>query len=273
VNEAVFSLGLSGWKPFLTALLLPPTPWLLLVLVGARWLFDRRPTGWLLLLPACLGMWLSSTSAGADALQRALLPAYPALTVADVAELRQAAAAKPGEIAIVVLGGGREALAPEYGMSNLNAASLERLRYGIWLARETGIPLAFSGGVGHAARGVAPEAEVAARIAVQDFNVRIRWLEPQSRDTRENASFTIGALRGTGVRRLVIVTHGWHMPRAMRAFREDVARTEGPLTLTPAPMGLAQMVEVPALRWLPSSEGQVRVRQVLREWIGLSAGL
>jgi uncharacterized SAM-binding protein YcdF (DUF218 family) len=272
VNDLALTLGASDWKPFLTALLLPPVPWIVLLLVGAHWLFGRKASGWLLLLPACLGLWLSSTSAGADALQRALLDPSPALTDHDIAALRQASTAKPGEFAIVVLGGGREMLAPEYGMSNLSASSVERLRYGIWLSRATGIPVLFSGGVGRAARGVAPEAEVAARIAAQEFNFRIRWIETQSRDTRENASFTCGMLRGSGVRHLVIVTHGWHMERALRAFQEDAARSNAPMALTPAPLGLAQLVEVPALRWLPSSEGLVRVRQVVREWLGASAG-
>ena len=70
-----------------------------------------------------------------------------------------AAAKKP--VAIVILGGGSEPFAPEYGVSSLQAASLERLRYGLWLAGETGAPVAFSGGVGHAQAGATQEARVA----------------------------------------------------------------------------------------------------------------
>ena len=49
--------------------------------------------------------------------------------------------------AIVVLGAGRRLLAPEYGVAELSSMGTERLRYGVWLSRQTGLPLAFSGGV------------------------------------------------------------------------------------------------------------------------------
>lgn len=272
MNELFLSLGISSWKPALSTLLLPPVPWIVLILVGAALLRQRRPVGWLLLVPACASLWLGSTSAVGEMLTRALLSPPSALQPTDLARLRQLHAGRGGESAIVVLGGGRETLAPEYGMSNLSERTIARLRYGVWLSRETGIPLAFAGGVGFAASGSAPEAEIAGRIAAQEFNRPIKWLEPRSRDTRENASLTIGILRSAGVRRVVVVTHGWHMPRAMRAFEDAARHTGGGIELTAAPMGLARPVEAPWLRWLPSNDGQERVRDVLREWIGRLAG-
>jgi uncharacterized SAM-binding protein YcdF (DUF218 family) len=272
LNELLLSLGLIGWKPILTALLLPPVPWIVMVFVGARWLGQQRLAGWLLVLPACFAMWFSATSAVGDALGRGLLAPPPPLGEAEVSALKAAHAARPGETAIVVLGGGREALAPEYGVSNLNGRSVQRLRYGLWLSRATGAPLAFSGGVGHGARGEVSEAEVAARIAMQEFGRPLKWTETRSRDTRENASFTVGLLRPQGVRQIVVVTHAWHMRRALRAFEEAVAGSEGGITITGAPMGTAQRVEMTLLRWLPSSEGLARVRDALREWAGWLAG-
>ncbi len=272
VNEFFLSLGISSWKPLIAALLLPPTPWIVLALLGARWLHGQRAAGWLLLLPACLGLWLSSSSAVGDAIVRGVLKPPPALTEPELAALKTANAAKPGEIAIVVLGGGREALAPEYGVSNLGARSVERLRYGVWLSRTTGIPLAFSGGVGHSERGESSEAEIAARIAAQEFNRPLKWVEVQSRDTRENGAYSVGLLRPLGINRIVVVTHGWHMQRALSAFEAELRRSGDGITLTAAPMGLAQVVDTPALRWLPTSEGIVRVRDALRECIGRLAG-
>jgi uncharacterized SAM-binding protein YcdF (DUF218 family) len=270
VNDLLLSLDLGGWKPLLTALLLPPVPWIALVLLGAWALRRRRAAGWPLVLAACLGLWLSATWGAGGMLARWLLTPPPALGAAEIAQLKKAAAAAPGEWAIVVLGGGRETVAPEYGAANLAPTSIERLRYGIWLSRATGIPLAFSGGVGHGAGADAPEAQVAARIAAQEFGRPIRWLESRSRDTRENTLQATALLRDAGVRHLVVVTHGWHMPRAMRAFGDAAVR--GPLTLTAAPMGLGEAVEGPVLRWMPTSEGLLRVRQVLREWLGWIAG-
>lgn len=272
MNEILQSLGLSDMKPVLTALVLPPVPWILMILLGAWWLSRRRPVGWLLVAPACVGLWFGSTTAGGEALTRALLPPAPALGPAQVAALRQAVMARPGEVAIVILGAGRESLAPEYGVSNLMPRSAERLRYGLWLGRETGAPAAFSGGVGYAGAGQATEAEIAARIAARDFGRPLKWTESASRDTRENAALTLGLLAPAGVKRIVLVTHGWHMPRAMSAFGDAVRRGDSGIELVAAPMGLAASSDRPVLRWMPSNEGHARVRDVLREWLARLIG-
>jgi len=266
VNQLFLSLGIESWKPFFTVLLLPPVPLLLLVLAGGLLLPRRRRLGWVLLLAACAGLWLSTTTGLAEALQRGPLAAPPTLDAAGIARLRA-----PGTV-IVVLGGGREAFAPEYAGPNLGATTLERLRYGIWLARQTGLPLAFSGGTGHGQDDGATEAEVAARIAAQEFGHPLRWTESRSRDTRENAINTLALLRSAGLKRCVLVTHAWHMRRAVRDFERAVADSGGGIAISPAPIGLAPAVEDSLLRWLPSGEGALRCRQALREMLGLLLG-
>jgi uncharacterized SAM-binding protein YcdF (DUF218 family) len=181
-------------------------------------------------------------------------------------------AAGKAPVAIIVLGGGRESLAPEYGVANLNPHSMERLRYGAWLACQTGAPLGFSGGLGHAAQDGAAEAEIAADVAAREYGRALRWIESNSRDTRENAVQTVPLLRDAGVREVVIVTHGWHMPRALRAFREAADHAKLALDIVPAPMGLARRIDRPALRWIPSAEGFTLVRAVLREKLGWLLG-
>ena len=151
----------------------------------------------------------------------------------------------------------------------LKFGSLERLRYGVWLSRETGWPMAFSGGTGWAQPDGAEEAQVAQRIAAQEFGRPLKWVEDGSRDTRENAIRTIALLRPQGVKRILLVTHHWHMPRSMRAFEEAA---HGDIRIEAAPMGLARNTEFPVLRWLPSGEGLIATRLVLREWIGRLAG-
>lgn len=268
MNDLFLTLGIESWKPVLTALLLPPVPLLALVIVGARLLFWRRATAWLLLLVTVAALWLSACAGVGEWMQRAWMSPSPPLTMERIAELRRTAAGGKGPVAIIVLGGGRESLAPEYGVADLNPHSMERLRYGAWLARATGAPLGFSGGVGHAAQEGAPEAEIAADIAAREYGRALRWVEARSRDTRENARQTMPMLRDAGVHQLVLVTHGWHMPRALRAFRDAAAHDKVALEIVPAPMGLARRIERPALRWIPSSEGFMLVRSVLREKIG-----
>jgi len=267
VNDLFLTLGIESWKPVLSSLLLPPVPFLLLTLLGVRMIVWRRTWGWLVVVAASAGIWLSATCVAGEWLQGALLASSPPLSAERIAALKRDMLARP-VVAVVVLGGGREGLAPEYGGANLTPAALERLRYGIWLGRQTGAPLMFSGGLGHASEAGAAEAEVAAEIATRDFGRPLRWTESRSRDTRENAQYAVAALREHRIERLVIVTHGWHMPRALRAFREASRRAGAGWEIVPAPMGLAQGIERPSLRWIPSHEGFQLVRAVLREKIG-----
>jgi uncharacterized SAM-binding protein YcdF (DUF218 family) len=272
VNDLFQSLGIESWKPALVALALPPVPWLILVLVGARLIPWRRFIGWLAILVAVAGLWFSACAGIGEAMARSFMSTPPALNAERLAALKKAAAAgKPG-VVVLMLGGGREARAPEYGVASLSPLSLERLRYGVWLSRETGAPMMFSGGLGHAAEPGTPEADVAAEIAQREFLRPLRWVESKSRDTRENARYAIDALREQDVTQLVLVTHGWHMQRALRAFKEESARAQLKWEIVPAPMGLAPAVERPVLRWIPSSEGAQLVRAVLREKIGWAAG-
>jgi uncharacterized SAM-binding protein YcdF (DUF218 family) len=267
VNDLFLMLGIESWKPVLSSLLLPPVPLLLLTLVGARMILWRRGWGWLVVLAATAALWLGACSAVGEWLQRALLAPPPALDAARVVELKRDMAQRAG-VAIVVLGGGREARAPEYGVASLSPLALERLRYGVWLGRQTGAPVMFSAGLGHAAQPGLSEAEVAAEIAAREFGRPLRWTETRSRDTRENAQFAAAQLRDQNLTHLIVVTHGWHMPRALRAFKEATAHAGAPWAVVPAPMGLAPRIERPALRWMPSSEGFLLVRAVLREKIG-----
>ncbi len=268
MNDLVVNLGIASWKPVLTALLLPPVPLLVLVLVGARLILPRRGLGWFIVATGVVLIWLSNCVGAASLVTRGLLHPPAALSASRIDELRQEV--RSGQaIAIVILGGGMEPYAPEYGVSSLRDASLERLRYGIWLSRETGAPMAFSGGVGWSQPDGQPEAQVAARIARQEFGRPLKWQEDQSRDTRENGARTVALLRASGITHILLVTHGWHMPRALRDFRDAA----GPhMRIEPAPMGLAERTERPLLAWLPSVRGYTDMHNALHEWLGRLAG-
>lgn len=268
--------SLSSLKPVLTALLLPPVPLIVLILASTRLmlaasgkagLLSRRTIGFGLTLLCCVGLWLSMTQGFSRTLMTyALAPPAP-LEPEDLRRLRLAGARQPGSIAIVVLGGGRNPLAPEYGRSELGPHSMERLRYGVWLSRRTGLPLAFSGGVGWSQRDDGlPEARIAERVAAEEFDRPLRWVEGASRDTRENALYTMEMLRLTGVQRVVLVTHAWHMPRALHLFR-DAAGSD--LLVEPAPMGYFPERHNFLLEWLPTPEGMQHNRWILRELLGL----
>ena len=269
MNSLFGLLGIEAWKPLLTALLLPPVPFLVLMLVGARLILPRRGLGWTIILLSVAGMWLTTTTGFARFVERFVLNVPPALSSDRIAEVRAEAKGKSTH-AIVVLGGGVEPFAPEYGVSMLSAYSLERLVFGNWLSRETGVPVAFSGGAGWAQRQSTSEAEVAARIAAQELGRPLKWTEDQSRDTHDNAARTIPLLKRAGITHILLVTHGWHMPRAKRAF-DELAAPNG-IRVESAPMGLGSRAEGQALDWLPTTLGTMRARGALREWLGRLLG-
>lgn len=284
LNQFFIQFGIEAWKPVLTALALPPVPLLLLLLVGARLLWTRRAAGWAVVWLSVVLLWLSTCTGVAGLLSSRLLHAPAALSPARINALRLHAgtglatkltATTSTNTAIVVLGGGVEGFAAEYGAANLEYASLERLRYGIWLGRQTGLPVAFSGGVGWAQVASDAEAYIASRIAADEFKRPLVWAEGRSRDTHENAVNSVALLKRSGVQHIVLVTHAWHMPRALRAFTAATAQAAGkatPISIEVAPIGQTSDHDVPVLHWLPSRNGTVQVRQILRELGGLLAG-
>lgn len=252
-------MNLGTLKPLLTALVMPPMSLLLMAFVGLLVLRKHRRTGIALTAVALALLWVLSTQVTAVWLARNLLVQYPPTSAAQLKA--------NGVQAIVVLGGGIYPEAPEYGQAQPAPSTAARLRYGVWLGRQSGLPLAFTSGIGHAARHAQtiPEAEVAARVASQDYGVTLRWLESQSRDTSENARMLAPILQRDGIKHVALVTDAWHMPRTVIAF-ERVG-----LTVTPAPTGYVLRQGL-IFEWFPSTWGLVSSQQVLREWLGIMAG-
>lgn len=267
MNDLLISWGLQDLKRWSALLLLPPVPWLVLALAGGWQIPRRRVLGWGLLAGALAGLWFTSTGGAAELLKQTLLRPPPALDASAIATLRRA----PGT-AIVVLGGGRRVLAPEYGMATLTPLSLERLRYALWLARETQLPVAMSGGAAPGSPPGASEAEIGARIAAREFGRPLRWIEGDSRDTRENALRTAALLMDERITRIVLVTNDFHMPRAVRNFERAAARAGWEVQIVPAPMGVPAPGPWTAGDWLPSQGGARDTGYVLREWLGWIGG-
>ncbi|CAD5371921.1 conserved hypothetical protein [Rubrivivax sp. A210] len=267
MNQIFVALGIESLKPLLSALVLPPVPLLLLIVAGARLMFARRLLAWLLVLLGVAGIWLSCTQALGGALMQGLLAPPRALMESDLAELRRAP-----KTSIVVLGGGRRLLAPEYGMSALRPYSLERLRYGLWLAHATSLPLGFSGGVGHGALPGPSEAEIAARTAEREFGRKLAWTEGDSRDTRENAIRSVALLQQAGFEQIVLVTHAYHMRRAVENFEHAAQAAGARIRIVAAPMEVPLAGRLRLSDWLPSPGGYELTYNALHEWLGRLLG-
>jgi uncharacterized SAM-binding protein YcdF (DUF218 family) len=137
--------------------------------------------------------------------------------------------------------------------------TLQRLLAGARLWQRTHLPVLVSGGALRA--GETPVAAVMARTLERDFHVPVRWTEPRSETTWENASDSAAMLRPEGIRSVYLVTHAWHERRSVLAFRH---------------FGLLPTVaSVPADVFtgvgLPSVSGWSRSYYALHEWAGLLA--
>jgi uncharacterized SAM-binding protein YcdF (DUF218 family) len=236
---------------------LPPAPLLLLIGLGLLLAARKKAAGLLLAFVAAALLWLLSCHAVAVWLALNLLPQYPPLAAATLKS-------SPVQ-AIVVLGGGVVPVSPEYGEPQASGAAAMRLRYGAWLARQSGLPVAFAGGMGWGAASTQTlsEGEVARRAALQDYGLDLRWIDGQSRDTAESAQALQALMLKDKARHIALVTHAWHMPRSVRAFER------AGFTVTPAPMGFILPSRNGLLQWLPSGDGLESSRAVLKEWLGL----
>jgi len=192
--------------PLPSALLLPPVN-LLLATAGGMALatLARRPY-W-----RRAGRWLAGL-----ALAGVLMLSLPIVADPLLAELETGLPARDGVApgAIVILGGDMRQSA--HGGWGLGALSLERVRAGAALARRTGLPILVSGGP--LEPGAPSVAELMARSLAEDFSTPARWVEPDSADTWANAVDSTEMLRAAGIDAAWLVTHPWHMRRALIAF-------------------------------------------------------
>ena len=118
--------------------------------------------------------------------------------------------------AIVVLGAGIHfgdgAVAPD----TLGPQSVERVVYAAEAYRRLHLPVAVSGGRILGAQTA--EAALMRAALERDFAVPVTWSDDRSRTTYENAVSTAQLLNADRITNVVIVTHAWHLPRALWAF-------------------------------------------------------
>ncbi len=191
---------------FIAAFLLPPFFFLLLAIAGLLFWKKRKRLSLGLLISATALLWIFSTPYVAQALFQYLEQQQrPVNTRAEPAD------------AIVVLGGGTYFNAPEYGGDTVSEASLQRLRYAAKLFHETGRPILVTGGkpLGNALS----EAAQMKSVLEQEFKIPVQWTEDNSDNTFENARYSYTILHSLGIKRIYLVTHAWHMPRAVLAFK------------------------------------------------------
>ena len=239
---------------FVKQLLLPPGILFLLLLL-AWWLRRSRPrlAGALFVL-GLGGLWLMSLPIvvewGARVVER-----EPALAQSEWSTLAERADA------IVLLGSGRERGDPAWGGDQPTMIGLERQRYAARLAKASGLPVLTTGGLHY---GTPPsEAQIMADSLRDDSGVAVRWKEEQSRTTWENAQMTADILLAQGIKRVVVVTQAWHMPRSVWCFEQ------AGFEVVPAPVGFLSADNArPFGGWMPEYKSIWQSGLLLNEAVG-----
>jgi len=195
--EHLFSFGI----------LAPPTIFIVLSLLGALVALRWRRLGLAVAIVSSLSLYALATPALSSRLLRAAEGEMPARV--DLARAQ----------AIVVLGGD---VRPGDGgdiPDELGAMSLERVAYAAAAWRQLHRPILVSGGA-LPDMGIS-EAALMKRALEQDFAVPVAWSEEDSRTTWENAVFSARLLAREQVQTVILVSHAWHLPRAVWAFERQ----------------------------------------------------
>jgi len=227
-----------GWSSanFFSSFLLPPLNLLLLGIVGLL-LLKRHPRLGKLLIGLTLALlyFLSTPYFAARALKFIEPAAMQEPIPQDQAQV------------IVVLGAGTYFQAPDYGSDTVNRLGLERLRYAARLFRATAKPILVSGGKPQ--ESTISEAAQMKSALVNEFNVPVTWEESASHTTFESAIASRSMLKTAGISRIYLVTHAWHMRRAVLAFEA------AGFAVIPAPTGFTMLPPDPLELYLPNPQG------------------
>jgi uncharacterized SAM-binding protein YcdF (DUF218 family) len=237
-------------KALLLSLVMPPTGFVTLIIVGlllrGRWHRAGRRLTWI----AAICLLLFSLPIISYSVLVALETELPTTPPAD----------HPPQV-IVVLGA-------ETIRSTQNGAvafrpgllTLDRLRTAAALHRTTGLPILATG-------GVSTEETLAVGLVMQqslrdDFQTPARWVEWKSYDTWENARYSAEILHAAGITSVYVVTHAWHMKRALMAFRGTG------LIVTAAPTPLDNMNDPDLGDFMPRASIWQIGYYAMHEWIG-----
>jgi uncharacterized SAM-binding protein YcdF (DUF218 family) len=238
-------------RSYLPIILMPPTGLLWVMLVGLIVLKARRRLGIALMTVGFAGLFLLS------------LPVVGGALIAGL----ESTESMPGEIptptAIIVLGADGERTPDPLVAAEPGPLSMQRLAGAALRARATGLPVLITGG--SVGRDQPPVAELMGTAFKGVFGLPVRWEETASENTCENAKFSAAILRKDGVASAYVVTHAWHMPRALLSF----ARAGYPVL--PAPLQAEVNEDNGIYDYLPHTTAWLRSFYALHEWIGLMA--
>ncbi len=237
---------------FIKAIILPPTLNFVFILVGLLIRKKYITISRVLLYFSSITLLLCCFPPFSNFLLNKL-EKYPALELPVIVNSEQA---------IVVLSAGVKPFSKEYGREIGGAATLQRNLYAAFLYKQVNLPILVTGGLFEYRKH--SEAGVMATTLANSFNVKVKWLEEQSKNTAENAIYSAAILKENGIDSIYLVTHAWHMPRAVMVFEQ-----EG-INVTPAPTIFVTNNNSPNWAYyIPNVSALSNTKIALHEFIGI----
>ncbi|MDB5561284.1 MAG: hypothetical protein JWN11_702 [Hyphomicrobiales bacterium] len=217
--------------------------------------FGRKRAGLGLLLVTLIGLYAASTPFVAGWLAGILERQYPPVAVV----------ASPTADVIVLLGGATAGALPPRQDPDLNEHA-DRLMHAadLYKAGKSKFIIASGGNWRHPGSDHSEAQDM--RDVLMRFGVPSEaiLMEPNSRDTNENAAFSATLMQQQHFATALLVTSGTHMPRSMAVFRH------AGLDVTASATDIidAGTVDWLPLDWLPDPGALVHTSEALRELIG-----
>jgi uncharacterized SAM-binding protein YcdF (DUF218 family) len=237
---------------FIKAIILPPALNFVVILVGILLLNKCKYCARILLFVGALSLVLFCWFPFSHALLKSL-EISPALEPPIVLDNEQA---------IVVLAAGSRLNDKEYAKAVDGSATLQRIHYGVFLHKQTKLPILVTGG--NTGKENISEAGVMVDTLMNSYYINVKWQEDKARNTAENAIFSGAILKENGIDSVYLVTHAWHMSRAVMMFEQQGIK------VTPAPTLFTPRIFSSALSYyIPSAFALYETRIALHEYIGI----
>lgn len=181
----------------------------------------------------------------------------------------------PHEEVIVVLGGGTLSAQYPRQIVEVNGAG-DRIIYALWLYQQGKADhlLLTGGSIDWLSSPENPATDMANLLAIFGLPEEAIWLEPESRNTYEDALYSAKILQENGISRIILVTSALHMPRSVGLFEKQG------LEVIPAPADFivtqkgwdnlkSGNIASQVFNLLPSAENLSNTSRALKEYLGI----
>lgn len=234
-----------------------------ILIVASIWLYQKkRLQRWILIL-AFLLLYLAGNRWTAWGLSRSLEWRY--LPPAEM----------PHADVIVVLGGGTQSALYPRQIVEVNGAG-DRILYAFWLYQQGYADqlLLTGGAIDWISSDDNPATDMAKLFTMLGIPEKSLWLQPDSRNTYEDALYSAKILKEKGIYRIILVTSALHMPRSVGLFeKQGLEVIPAPADFVVTQKGWDNLVynnlSGHLFNLLPSAENLSTTSRALKEYLGI----